>query len=185
LAFAATAPAIGAARFRSAARSTFTSSRSPDSGSPTVSVAPSVPPGAGTGAGAGSVVSAGSPDWSMVLSCGAFATASPVIPWSMITPWSASACALEPTERTLAATAASIGAATLALAATARSMGAAASRARSTSALRSSKEMTSLSGRAAPVSAASSSGESGRSASSWATAPPSPERALRTATEGR
>ena len=87
----------------------------------------------------------------------------------MITPWSDSAWAVEPTESTFAPTAASIGAATLAFAATARSIGAAASSAMSRSALRSRREMTSLSGSAAPVSAASSSGESGRSASSWLT----------------
>src|SRR5215218_5464222 len=69
------------------------------------------------------------------------------MPWSMITPWSANAFAVEPEESAFAATAASIGAATLALAATARSIGAATARSRSRSALRSSRETTSLSGR--------------------------------------
>src|SRR6478752_3763984 len=65
-----------------------------------------------------------------------------------------------------ALTEASIGAATLAFAATARSIGAATSRAMLRSALRSSRDMTSLSGRAVPASAASSSLDSGgRSAS--------------------
>src|SRR3712207_6876000 len=53
-------------------------------------------------------------DWSIVLSCGAFATASPVMPWPISTPWSDSAWAVESTESTFAPTAASIGAATLA-----------------------------------------------------------------------
>jgi hypothetical protein len=92
-----------------------------------------------------------------VLSWLALATASALMPWSMRTPWSAKACAVEPAERTLAATAASIGAATLAFAATARSIGAATSRSRSRSALRSSSDTTSLSGNPVASSAASSS----------------------------
>ena len=109
----------------------------------------------------------------MPLTWGAWATAAPVMPWSISAPWSDSAWAVEPVERTLAPTEASIGAATLAFAATARSIGAAASSARSRSALRSSSEMTSLSGNGAAVSAASSSADRGRGASVF-TGPPHP-----------
>src|SRR5215208_3913380 len=77
----------------------------------------------------------------------------------MSTPWSASAPDSEPTDRTFADAAASIGAAILALAATARSTGAARSMARSRLTRRSSTERTSLSGRSSPPSIASSSAD--------------------------
>ena len=95
--------------------------------------------------------------WSMLLSWMPVATASASTVWVTMTPWSASACELDPSLSRLALTAASIGATTLALRATARSMGAAPSIARSTSAARSRIEMTSLSGRAVTPSLASSS----------------------------
>ena len=70
---------------------------------------------------------------------------------------------MEPAERMLPDTAASIGAAMLAFAATARSIGAARSRAMSASTLRSRRESTSFGGRAVPASAAELvSGHSGR-----------------------
>src|SRR3954452_2972292 len=74
-----------------------------------------------------------------------------------MTPWSARASAVEPTDSTFAETAASIGATTFAFAATARSTGAARSRARSRLTKRSSNEKTSLSGSNSPASAAISS----------------------------
>ena len=78
-----------------------------------------------------------------------------------MTPWSASACEVDPLARMLADTAPVIGATTLAFSAMARSMGAAPSIARSMSAARSRIETTSLSGSAVTPSVDSSSGVNG------------------------
>ena len=136
--------------------------RRPGAGAPAASPASrsrgGVSGGRRCGAAAAAPSSTTSLPWSRSLSCSAVAMASPSMPWSIITPWSPSACAVEPSESMLAPTAASIGAATLALAATARSIGAATSSARSRSASRSRIETTSLSGSAAAPSDSSSSG---------------------------
>src|SRR6478672_968598 len=160
LALAATAPSIGAARFSFPSRFTLTLSRLPSSGPDVAAGAAAAVVPAASGA---AVVASGAaaPVWSIELTWGACAVALPVMPWSIDAPWCATASAAEPAERMFAPTDASIGAAAFAFAATPRSIGAAASSAMLRSALRSSSDMTSLSGRAAPVSAASSSGESG------------------------
>src|SRR6478736_4643152 len=95
----------------------------------TAAVAPAVAGSVVAGAApAGEVVSVAgvAVPWSMPLSCTEGAVASPVMPWLIRVPWSARAWDSDPTERTLADAAASIGAATLAFAATPRSIGAAA-----------------------------------------------------------
>jgi hypothetical protein len=96
--------------------------------------------------------------WSRSLVWSAVAVESPTMFWVIIAPWSPSACADPPMDRTFALAAALMGAATFAFAATARSTGAATSSAMSRSALRSRIETTSLSGNAVAFSAASSSG---------------------------
>ena len=97
---------------------------------------------------AGVPPSSGLASCEMSACCGAGAAALPLMPWSIVPCCWATATASALSLRTLAPAAASIGAAPFRFAATARSTGAARSSPRSTFALTSSSDITSLSGSA-------------------------------------